>query len=213
MSYQHGYQQQPQGYPGSYPEPGGSTNPVLAVLAGILGLAAAAALVVLNINLLSILEVGLGDLPSELLTIVIIRFAAAAILVIGAIVVFVRKLAGAVILALGGLAGIAAILLYPVVLSDAGVGFGEYIEAIFKFDETQATFSAVALIASPLALIMSILPPTLNYLKGSSDDDFGGYEGGGYDGGGGYGQQYQQPQQPQQQQQQQYPGQGQGQGW
>jgi hypothetical protein len=61
---------------------------------------------------------------------------------------------------------------------------GDYLKAIFKFEETQATFSAIALIASPLALILSVLPPTLKYLRGSSRssgyDDYPQQPGGGY---------------------------------
>jgi len=190
MSYQHGYQQQPQqqqpygGYQGGggYPEPVNSTNPAMAIIAAVLALAAAAALTVAGFSELSALDdqlgAGFGDLPGEWKTALIIRFAAALVLLIGAIIVFARKLAGAIITVIGGLAGIAAVLLYPVLLSDTLGGrldFGNYLEALFKFEETFLTFSAIALIVSPLALIVAILPPTLNYLKGSgSSSDFGG---------------------------------------
>jgi hypothetical protein len=114
-------------------------------------------------------EVGFGDLPGELKTIVFLRIGAAVLLLIGAAIVFARKLAGAVILLIGAIAAIAAILLYPVLLSDLlpGVDFGEYLKDLFKFAGTQETFAAVTLILAPLALIFAILPPTLGHLRGS----------------------------------------------
>jgi ABC-type anion transport system duplicated permease subunit len=225
MSYQQqGYpQQQPQqpqmgGYQsGGYPA-ADSPSPVAAVIAGILGLVAAAALVVATVKFMSALSdlgdsvgrsIGFGDYPGKLKTLVLLGFVAAAILVIGAIVVFLRKMAGAIILVIGGLAGIAAVVLYPT-LTDSP--FGEFLKQMFKFPDAQATFLVVALIASPLALIAAILPPTLNYLRGSSGSDvdsgFGTPPRG-------YPQQQQQPQQQGYGQQQQGYGQQQGgqQGW
>jgi hypothetical protein len=83
--------------------------------------------------------------------------------------------------------GAAIILLYPILLKDflpPTYGMVDYLKDVFKFDETQATFSAIALIASPLALILSVLPPTLKYLRGSSRssgyDDYPQQPGGGY---------------------------------
>lgn len=183
MSYQYGYQQQspPQygGYQGGYPEPGAGANPTLAIIAGLLGLAAVGALLVVNFNQLGDMAgASFGDLPGEFQTVVVLRFAAAAVLLIGAVIVFIRKLAGAIVLVLGALAGISAILLYPVLLADflgGQLDLGSYLEEIFKFDGTFATFSAVALIAAPLALILVILPPSLSYLKGSAPS--GGYDG------------------------------------
>jgi hypothetical protein len=101
------------------------------------------------------------------MTILIVRSAGALILLVGVILVFVRKVAGAILIALGGAVGVAIVLLYPNILG-ISIGMGDYLELIFKFEETQATFSAIALIASPLALIVSLLPPTLKYLRGRS---------------------------------------------
>jgi hypothetical protein len=174
MSYQQGYpQQQPVGTPpGGYPLPparGGS--PATAIIAAVLGLIAAAALVVVTIKRLSdASEIPFDKLPGPYKTVVFVWFAAALILLVGVIIVFFRKLAGAFITVLGGLAGIAAVLLYPVILGDSlgiKIPMGDYLDAVFKFDGTESTFSAIALIASPLALILAILPPTLNYLRGS----------------------------------------------
>lgn len=184
MTYQQGYpQQQPSGaYQAGYPaEPSRGGNPGLAIIAGVLGLAAGAALVVLNLDFFNSLRdnLGFGDLPGEMKTIVILRFAGAAVLLVGLILVLVRKLAGAFVLVLGALVAIAAILMFPVLLKDffPGLTFGDYFKEIFKFDGPQTTWAAVALIAAPLALIAAILPPTLNYLRGSGgrDDDFPQY--------------------------------------
>ena len=178
MSYQQGYpQQQPSGmYQGGYPEePSRTGNPATAIIAAVLGLVAAAALVVLTLDVLNTLpdSAGFGDLPGELQTVLILRVAAAVVLLTGLIIVLFRKLAGAFVLVLGALVAIAAILLYPVLLKDffPGLTFGDYLEAIFKFDGAQTTYAAITLIAAPLALIVAILPPTLNYLRGSRDDD------------------------------------------
>ncbi len=177
MSYQQGYPQQPT-YQGGYPPAptGGGSNPAAAVITAVLAIVAAAGLVVVNVKSLSDLPsgAGFGDLPSQFQTVVIIWFAAALILLVGAIIVFARKIAGAFIVVLGGLAGIAAVLLYPVILGNAlgvKIPIGDYLEEVFKFKSTEATFTAIALIGSPLALILAILPPTLNYLRGSRGVD------------------------------------------
>ena len=180
MSYQQGYPQQPASgaYQTGYPEePSRGANPASAIIAAVLALAAAAGLVVVNVKSLSDLPSGLGfgDLPSQFKTVVILWFGAALILLVGAAVVLARKVAGAFVVVLGGLAGIAAVLLYPVILGDAlgiKIGIGDYLKEVFKFDSTEATFTAIALIASPLALILAILPPTLSYLRGSGGSQF-----------------------------------------
>jgi hypothetical protein len=184
MSYQQqGYpQQQPQQPPrmggyqsGGYPA-ADSPSPAVAVIAGILGLVATAGLIVATVKSMSLfsdLGLSFGDLPGKVKTLLILGFAAAAVLLIGAIVVFLRKLAGAIILVIGGLAGIAAVVMYPVLLP--GGDFGEFFKEMFKFPDAQATFLVVALIASPLTLIAAILPPTLNYLKGSRSDVDSGF--------------------------------------
>lgn len=220
MSYQQqGYpQQQPQqpqqmgGYQsGGYPAADGP-SPVLAVIAGILGLVAAAAMVVSNVKVMNNDGFSFSDMPGSFKTIFILRFAAALLLLIGTILVFLRKLAGAIMLVLGAVAAIAAVVLFPVLLKNdiPGLDMGEYYKVLFKFklgeeDLLGVGWSAIALIAAPLTLIAAILPPTLNYLKGSRSDvdsGFGTPPGG-----------YPQQQQPQGYGQQQGYGQGQQQGW
>jgi hypothetical protein len=186
MSYQQGYPQQQSG--GMYPAAGarGGGNPAMAIIAAVLGLVAVAALVVLNVNDLKDLEGSIGDLPGEVITILAVRALAALLLLVGVLLVFVRKVAGAILIAIGGLVGAAIIVLFPVIVSansPVSLGIGEYLKEVFKFSQTHGTFSAITLIASPLALILAIIPPTLKYLRGSAGSD--GYDdysqpGGGY---------------------------------
>jgi hypothetical protein len=176
MSYQQGYPQQPTAmYQGGYPAETRGANPATAILAAVLGLVAAASLIVINVHFFSNFmgNLGLSDLPGAMQTLIILRFAGAVVLLIGVILVLFRKLAGAILLIFGALIGVAAILLYPTLLKDyfPGLEFGEYVKTLFKFNGPQTTFAAITVIAAPLALILSILPPTLNYLRGSREDD------------------------------------------
>jgi hypothetical protein len=178
MSYHQEHSQQPYAAgQGGGPAARSGRNPVTAVIAGIFGLAAAAALVVINIDFfgtMSDIGASLGDLPGELTTLVIIRFVAAALLLLGAVLLFARTMPGVVILALAGLSGVAAVLLYPVLLSSAAdVEIGAYLEALFTFESAQAAFGALALIMSPLALLFAVLPPTLTFVRGSRSNDHG----------------------------------------
>src|SRR5689334_2999837 len=105
MSYPQGYpQQQPQGYPqqsggypSGYPAPtGGGSNPVTAILAAVLALAAVVSLVVLDVHFLNDEipdRLSFGDLPGAFKTTVILRFVAALVLLVGIVLVLVRKLA------------------------------------------------------------------------------------------------------------------------
>jgi hypothetical protein len=178
MSYQQGYPQQqpPTGlYQGGNPAPPSrGANPAMTIIAAVFGLVAAASLVVLDVHLFTD-EMprgkGFGDLTGEYKTLVILRFAAALILLTGIILMLARKLAGAILLIIGALAAMAAILVVPVLLKDVfdalGLGFADYLDDLFKFANVQQTFAALALVTAPLALIAAILPPTLRYLRGS----------------------------------------------
>jgi hypothetical protein len=171
-----GYPQQPPAYypPAAPPPPSGSASPATAVIGLVLGLLAAAALIVVAVHLLTLLDgASLGDLPSQFTTVLVTKFAAAAILLVGALIVALRKVPGAVILALGGAAGVAAMLLDPVIMGSLNPrfgDFGEYLKDLFSFNGTDSTFGAIALITSPLVLILAILPHTLKWLRGSRAD-------------------------------------------
>jgi hypothetical protein len=161
------YGQQPYGPPGGYP-PESSSGPAVAILAAVFGLVAAAGFIVVVVDLLTHLgPIGFGDIPSENQIIVIVQSLAGLVLLIGAIIVFTRKTAGAIMLAIGGLIGLAIILLEPVIFD---ADFGGYFDAIFGFDGAQATFRVIALFASPLTLLLSLLPPTFGYLRGTKAD-------------------------------------------
>jgi hypothetical protein len=170
MSYPQGYPP-PQGY---YQQPVVTgANPATAVIGAVLGLLMAASLAVVNFDFLGDLRdgVGLSDLPKEVTIMVIIRFVAAGLAVIAAVIVLIRKVAGAIVLAAAGLAGVLAVLLWPVLLGNVNPrlgDLGDYLTGIFHFDSPQSTFSAIALIASPLVLILAVVPPTLKYLRGSA---------------------------------------------
>jgi hypothetical protein len=208
MSYPQsgGYQQQPYqqgggqggqgGYGGGYNYPAQSGgSPATAIIAGILGLAAAVLMGIAAFNWVSDAP---DNAPSEFTIITVLMFASAAVCLIGAIVTFVRQVAGAFVLLIGALVVAAAILLQPPLVSsalkDAGApdeaipGFGDFFDALFKFNDTVDTCLAIALIVAPILLIFSVIPPTLNWLRGSSaGQSYGGYppqqqQGGGYQG-------------------------------
>lgn len=169
MTYPQGYPQQQPPYgqqpPGNYPPSGGSAAG--AVIAGLLGLVGAGGLATVTVHLLTNLGgVSFGDLPGETKTVVIVQAVAAVVLLVGAIIVFARKVAGAFVLAFGGLFGVVAVLLPPLIVPQAD--FGAYFNQIFSFAGPEEIASAVALIASPLALICVVLPPSINYLRGGS---------------------------------------------
>lgn len=205
MSYPQsgGFQQQPYqqggqgGYGGGYNHPaqtGGS--PATAIIAGILGIAVTA---LLAIPAFKMLGDSPDNAPSQLTIMVVLLFAAAAVCAIGAVLTFVRQIAGAFVLLIGALVSIAAILLQPVLIGsamkDAGApdeavpGVGDFLEAIFKFNAFEDSCLAIALIVSPILLIFSVIPPTLNWLRGSAAGAQaygGGYPQQPQQGGGGY---------------------------
>jgi hypothetical protein len=189
---QGGYGQQG-GQQGGYGQGGGgynypaqsSGNAATAIIAGILGIVAAILVVISAIKYTTSLGdgVSLGDLPGEFTTIVISLYAAGVICVIGAIITFVRKIAGAFILVFGAIVVAAAILLQPALVSSAveGLGgaapsFGDFFSELFKFDDTVSACEASALICAPLILIFAVIPPTLNWLRSSGAAAHGGYQ-------------------------------------
>lgn len=194
MSYPQsgGYQQQPWQQPGgqqpgqggygggyNYPAQTGGGSPATAIIAGVLGLAAAVLMGIAGFKMISDIPDG-AEVPSEYNIMMILLFAAAVVCLIGAIITFVRKVAGAFVLLIGAIVVIAAILVQPALLSsmasEAGgsVSFGDFFEQLFKFNDAQSTCEAIALIVAPFLLILSVIPPTLNWLRGSTQS-YGGY--------------------------------------
>ena len=148
-------------------------NSAATVLAGIVGLVAAAglvgaALVFIGRNLVEP-ALSLGDLGGRYTLLLVVRFAVALALVLGAILTLMGKIAGAHILAVGGVLGALAVVTYPYLLGPEllppGFDLGDYLSLLFRFPHAEYTFSVVALVASPLALIIAVLPATRRQLR------------------------------------------------
>jgi hypothetical protein len=174
---QGGYPQQPY-----QPAPAvGSTNPFTAVLAALLALSVAAFEIVVLVRFFDVINFStLGDQPVEVLVVLGAQAAATLFLVLGAMFTFARKMAGTVLIVIGSILALAAFFLLPVLNK---IDLGQYLEVVFTFGAAQQTFQALILIVSPLALLVSVLPPTLNHLRGGRDD-YDPYSGGGPGSGG-----------------------------
>jgi hypothetical protein len=172
---QGGYPQQPYQ---QQPQPafaGGGTNPFTAVLAALLALAVAGFEIVVLVRVFDVLNFStLGDQPVEVPVILGVQAAAALFLVLGAMFTFARKMAGTVLIVIGSILAIAGFFL-PALLYK--IDIGQYLELTFTFGGSSQTFQALTLIVSPLALLVSVLPPTLNHLRGGRDD-YDPYSGG-----------------------------------
>jgi hypothetical protein len=173
MAYQQNYPQQGNwqqgGDPAGYQQEVGVTggNPALAIFAAILGLGAAGALAYTNIDLIRKMPDGL-EMPGSWKTMIAAHFVVAGIALLGAVVVFARKVAGAFILLVAGLLAVAAIALDPLFLAgDGSPDFGGYFKVLVKFDDPQATFRFIAAALGVVLVVISALPASLNYLRGS----------------------------------------------
>lgn len=182
MAY--GYQQQQgpwQGQGGGgYQQPSGSAG--LAVTAGILGLVLAGCLGYATIDMLGDIPDG-ADMPGGYTALFVLHFLVAGLGLLGAILVFARQVAGAFVLLGTGLLAVVAIVVDPLMaeglffflLGDlpttppsATGDFGLYWETMFEFGNEQAVMFAVSLVLGVILLIIAALPPSLNYLRGSS---------------------------------------------
>lgn len=187
MSYpqQGGYPQQPYSG-GAYPvEPSGGTNPATAIIAGILALVVTACEITYLVKFFgsSIGEIGLGKLPWQYLLMLGLDAVAGLLLLLGSMFTFGRKTAGAALIAIGAILAIVGVIILPLTAPKGAIPFGDYLQAIFQFGDITAIVEAVALICSPLAFILAVIPPTTRHLRGSS----GSYDS--YQNAGGYQQQ------------------------
>lgn len=184
MTYpqQGGYPQQPYSQQQPYqPTPARGGNPATAIIAALLALALAAFEIVLLVKWLDLIGSDFGDVPADLLVTLAIQALATLVLIIGAILLLLRKTAGAVLAIIGSIMAIVAFFLEPILGSPAGrVDIGRFIEAVFEFSNSAATFRALVLIVAPLVLIFAVLPPTFKYLRGKRNDDYNPPPGGGY---------------------------------
>jgi hypothetical protein len=137
--------------------PSGAT----AILAGLIGLVLAGALGYLPVKVF--IDVGINDLPSDSKIVLGLYLGAALLLLIGALVIFFRAVAGAVLLLIGGLVTIAAVVLEPVLLYPGH--FGEFFSAMFQFSPDDAFVRVAATIGGPVVFLLCVLPWTYRYLR------------------------------------------------
>lgn len=143
-----------------------STRPsgVTAVLAGLLGLAAAVAAgyVPVRIFLDMPAEFSLGALPGWVLVDLAAYLGAGLVLLLGALATLFRATAGAILLGLGALLAIGALLTEPL---SVGVPPARFADAVFTHGGF-AMVDRVGLAAlAVLVLVLAFLPPTFRYLR------------------------------------------------
>ena len=174
--WQAGYQQPPTGYAG--PDPNRS-GPGLAVTTGIIGLGVGGVLLAQTIMLMSDLDDAL-QLPTGWVVMNIMHFVVAAFALLGAVLVFVRQIAGAFLLMTGAVLAVAVLLLDPAIAHslfysmlgalpdfEPSGEYGNYFKAMFEFGNEQAVLRFTALALGVVLLITAVLPPSLNWLRGA----------------------------------------------
>jgi hypothetical protein len=182
MSYP-GYQQQGGYYPQQPQEDpfARQGSPLLARFSAVVGLGVAGTLVWQTMDLLSLLGDATADMPVGWTAMIVAHFVIAGLALIGAVLVFARRVAGAFLLLTSAVLAIAAMLTAPLVAEDVGLSmvssvadyaaitssnelyFHQLFE--FEFDNTQATLRFVPLALGVLLLIVAVLPPSLNWLR------------------------------------------------
>lgn len=185
MAY--GYQQQPGPWQGGggYHQQQPSGSPVLSVMAGILGIALAGCLGYATIDLIGEIPDGV-DAPGGYTAMFVLHFLVAGLGLLGAILVFARQVAGAFVLLAAGLLAVVAIVVDPLMAEALWVfllgdmpgapptgEFAAYWEAMFEFGNEQAVLFFASLVLGAILLVIAALPPSLNYLRGSSQGQAG----------------------------------------
>ncbi|MBM7771874.1 hypothetical protein JOD54_002078 [Actinokineospora baliensis] len=169
MNYQSEYPQQQAFHP-SYPL--AQSSPATAVLAGLSSLAVAGGIGGASAYFLAEFPSygNVFDLPAGMQSILIGRLAIAALALIGAIMLFARRRAGAPVVAISAILGAASLPLEPVVsemLRGIGLSVSDYFQALFEFNDTYTILLAVGAAAALLAFLFAILPPTGRWLRGA----------------------------------------------
>lgn len=207
MSYQQqNWQGGPQQGGGSYPQQGYPAqqgyqppqhdfdsyrrqgSPVLAVIVAVLGLGIGGTLVWQNLALLDLIGDAASQMPGGWTAMIIGHFVIAGIALIGAVLVFARQIAGAFILLVSAVLGIAAVLTAPIIAEDVGFSLVTSVADVgtvsgskelyysqlfeFEFDNSQATLRFGVLALGVLLLIIAVLPPVLNWLRKPREDDY-----------------------------------------
>ncbi|GAA1963237.1 hypothetical protein [Amycolatopsis minnesotensis] len=160
-----GYGGYGQGGHGGYPAPRQRPSGVTAILAAVFGLLVAVGGGLIVITLLiqvNDLGRGIGDLPGNALTALGLLLAAALFALLGAVIAFFRSAAGAILLLLGAVVGIAAFFLYPALTR---IKFSVFMSMIFDFDNAVSFGMVAVLVFAPLTLVFAALPPTFRYLR------------------------------------------------
>lgn len=187
-----GYPQQnwQQGGGGYYPpgrplvDPG---SPALAAVGGIVGLGVAGVLGTETILLLSDLD-GAPELPGGWTAMIVLHFVVAGLALLGAILVFARQVAGAFVLMTSAVLAVAVLLLDPVMAEEVwgsmlgalpdftpSSSYGNYFKAMFEFGNEQAVLRFIALVLGVILVIIAMLPPSLNWLRGSRGQGYSQY--------------------------------------
>ncbi len=128
--------------------PGREGNPALAVVAGIIGIGIAGVLAYQTIDLLVDLGDVRGDIPGGWTVMIVLHLVVAGLGLLGAILVFVRQVAGAFVLLAAATFAIAVLILDPALAE--GVWFT----------------MLGALVLAPVLLIIAALPPSLGWPRG-----------------------------------------------
>jgi hypothetical protein len=186
-----GYPQQQQNWQGYSPGPAPKQgSPAFAIITAVVGLLMAGALVWETVDLLSLTD---GyELPTEVTSMIIAHFVIAGIAFIGAVLVFSRVIAGAFVLLISAVLALGALLTAPMLVT--GISFtmmgldgstdvlagdaSAYFKALFEFANVQAMTRFIALALGVILLITAALPPSLNWLRGSRQNDYSAQQAG-----------------------------------
>lgn len=175
-----GYPQQQAYYPPPQAGPRGSQ--ALALISAVVGLGLAGVLTWQPLDLLDNLGSVTEWMPAGWTAAIVVSFVVALVALVGAVLVFARLIAGAFILVVAGVLAIGATVMTPMVAADIGItmvdapptaiGKELYFQQLFSFATTQGTLRLVALALGVVLLIIAVLPPSLNWLKGSRRDGY-----------------------------------------
>ncbi|QWF82105.1 hypothetical protein [Amycolatopsis sp. CA-230715] len=165
------------GYPAPQQRPGGVTA-ILAAVFGLLAAVGGGLVLIRALVQLGDLGVSIGDLPGNALTSLGLFMAAALFGLLGAVITFFRSAAGAILLLIGAVVGLAAFFLYPALLK---LKFGRFMSEVFGFGDAVYIGMLALLVFAPLTLIFAALPPTFRYLRYRAPvAGFDPSQGGGY---------------------------------
>ncbi|MPZ83685.1 MAG: hypothetical protein GEV28_26150 [Actinophytocola sp.] len=170
---QGGYSPQTPGYPQQPPR----GNPAPAVIAGVLGLGVAGTLGYQCVDLLMDIPDGFS-LPGRWTAMIVAHLVVVAIALLGAVLVFARRIAGAFLLLAAALLTVLVVLVDPVLANGIAVTMlgaapdisatgevGAYYELLVEFGNEQAVLRFLAACVALVLLVIAALPPVLNYLR------------------------------------------------